>query len=304
MLRNRLIYAAVLVGSVVFYAFYDQWFSTYFLILVLILPFFSLLCSLPSLLGLELRLWAPEAVRLGEQAVLTIRGKAPLFLPRYRLKLWASHSVEGDERLAQQAETPLPVRHCGMLTISAEKPRKFDCLGLVSLPIRGLPALRTLIRPVPVIPEQIPGLTTIQSPNLIPKPVGTFSEIHELRTYRPGDSLRSIHWKASAKTDELVVREPMEAGSAALVLTADLSGLPDRIDNALGQLLWMSSYLLEHELTHEIQVLTGNGVLRRTISTPEERDDAIDAVLACPVANAGSLKDAPIRALWRYHIDC
>lgn len=302
MLRNRLIYVAALAGSVVFFAFYDQWFSTFFLILVLLLPLLSLVCSLPAVLGFRVRLWAPKAVKLGEPAGLTIQASAPMPLPRYRLGLWLSHSFAGDEKLPRKASVSLPTNHCGALTVTAEKPRRYDYLGLFSFPVKGLPTLETLVRPRPVMPKAVPSLRQLQSPNLVPRPAGAFSEVHELRAYRPGDSLRAIHWKVSAKTDELVVREPMEPAKTVLILTADLRGTARELDSVLGQLLWLSTYLLEHELTHEIQVLTGNGILRQGVSTPEERDDAMDALLRSPPAESGSMQDAAISALWRHHV--
>ena len=33
------------------------------------------------------------------------------------------------------------------------------------------------------------------------------SEVFKIRDYQPGDKLRSIHWKLTAKTDEMMVRE-------------------------------------------------------------------------------------------------
>ena len=48
MLRNRLIYLAALLGGVVFYGFFYVWFSWYLLVLLLCLPWFSLLLSLPA----------------------------------------------------------------------------------------------------------------------------------------------------------------------------------------------------------------------------------------------------------------
>ena len=33
------------------------------------------------------------------------------------------------------------------------------------------------------------------------------SEVYQLREYRPGDSLRQMHWKLSGKLDRLVIRE-------------------------------------------------------------------------------------------------
>ena len=53
---------------------------------------------------------------------------------------------------------------------------------------------------------------------------GGFSEFHENREYRPGDSVRDIHWKLSGKTDKLIVRQAMEPVQRRLVLAVETCG--------------------------------------------------------------------------------
>lgn len=47
-------------------------------------------------------------------------------------------------------------------------------------------------------------------------------EIYEIRQYREKDKLQSIHWKLSAKTDELMVKESSLPRACAIVLMLDL----------------------------------------------------------------------------------
>lgn len=47
-------------------------------------------------------------------------------------------------------------------------------------------------------------------------------EIYEIRQYREKDKLQSIHWKLSAKTDELMVKETSLPKACAIVLMLDL----------------------------------------------------------------------------------
>lgn len=56
---------------------------------------------------------------------------------------------------------------------------------------------------------------------------GVFDEeFHRLREFRPGDSRRAIHWRTTARRNELMVREYQERHSPELVLLIDL-WLPD-----------------------------------------------------------------------------
>ena len=294
---------AALLGGVTFFAFYDGWFSTFFLVLLLLLPIFSLLCSLPAALRFHLTLNAPTMVTVGEPAMLTIQGEAPLALPKFRLRLLLEHSITGyASMLPQRNRGPLSTKHCGQLVITASKIRCYDFLGLFWFSEKKPMILRTLVRPKPVPPVHTPSLQALQCPQLIPKPSGSFSEIHELRQYQPGDSLRSIHWKASAKTDQLIVREPMEPAQTLAVLTLDLSGTPGELDSVLGQMIWLSLYLLEREIQHEIWANTGVGLVRQKVSEQTDTYQALDRLLSSPAAEAGSMGSARIAARWRYHI--
>lgn len=60
------------------------------------------------------------------------------------------------------------------------------------------------------------------------------TEFHSLRTFRPGDSPRLIHWKTSARRNELMVREFEDSPSENLVLVVDPwpTGLPTSPDPA------------------------------------------------------------------------
>lgn len=53
---------------------------------------------------------------------------------------------------------------------------------------------------------------------------------YEARPYRPGDQLKYIHWKNSAKTGELLVRKQMPEELFETVIIMDLSPIPGDID--------------------------------------------------------------------------
>jgi uncharacterized protein (DUF58 family) len=49
-------------------------------------------------------------------------------------------------------------------------------------------------------------------------------EFHSLRSYLPGDELRSIHWRASARSDELKVRQHEAQGVRRCIVVLDRDG--------------------------------------------------------------------------------
>jgi uncharacterized protein (DUF58 family) len=57
--------------------------------------------------------------------------------------------------------------------------------------------------------------------------LGAGSEFYSLRDYAPGDGLRSINWKASARTDVLVVNEHESERSGDVTLVIDARGETD-----------------------------------------------------------------------------
>lgn len=118
----------------------------------------------------------------------------------------------------------LPARRyapCGPADLPCHRARVYDALGLVGLPLQLPTACSIAVEPEPLEPAELPNLSQFQYRSYHPKPGGGFSEIHDLREYRPGDSLHEIHWKLSAKTDKLIVREAEEPDRGLIVLSFD-----------------------------------------------------------------------------------
>ena len=91
-----------------------------------------------------------------------------------------------------------------------------------------------------------------------------------------------------------------ERGKA--ILTLDLNGSMEELDRKMGQLLWLSRYLLDMEVAHEIYALTGNGVSCCRVNDEPSMYRAVDSLLWEPVANSGSIQDRKIPASWACHI--
>ncbi len=50
------------------------------------------------------------------------------------------------------------------------------------------------------------------------------SEVFQIRSFQPGDKIQNIHWKLSAKEDELMVRENSQPMGCPVVILLDISG--------------------------------------------------------------------------------
>lgn len=299
MATRRSVYVLALVGALVFYWAYREWFSWFALLLILLLPWFSLLASLPAMLSCRARILCPDKLSQGSQALLRWEGQSTVPMPRLTGQLLVENRLTGQKYKLRSGQS-LPTEHCGVLSVRLHRPRCLDYLGLFRLPVTKRDETQVLVRPLPLAPERIPDLSRFQACTWQPKPGGGFSENHELRLYRPGDSLKQVHWKLSAKTGQLITREPLEPRQSQLMLTLELRGKAGELDEKLGMLLWMSMYLHDCVLPHRILCLTGKGLEAFSVSTPQETLQAVDTLLRSPTAGQGD--PCYPAATWRYHI--
>ena len=222
-------------------------------------------------------------------------------MPPFRGRLKLKECFSGKSRYYL---TPgdLPTDHCGSITVTAEGVRICDYLGLFSFPVRCREKKTILVRPKPVGIEIPADLQQAAIHGWKPKSGGGFAENHELRPYRPGDSLNQIHWKLSAKTGSLIIREAMEPQQGLILLTLNLWGSAPELDRKLGRLLWLGRKLLEQEILFEVRCLTGDGLMTYSVAASADLDRAIDDLLQHKCAPEGDLKQHEFAASWHFHI--
>lgn len=306
MWTRRITYFAALVGSLVFYGFYREWFSWLLLVAVVLLPLFSVAISLPAMLTAQAGLRCPETGRVGVpiRTALEVKCKYPAPPVSCRIRL---HNSLTDRRHVGLPGERIPTEHCGLMRIAYDRLFVYDYLGLFCRRLRKGDSCVVYIMPKPVptvLPSQIGGQSVL---GYRPKPGGGFSEDHDLRLYRPGDDLRSIHWKLVAKTGKLIYREPIEAIRNGYLLMATLSGKPAQIDKKLGQLLWLSQAFMQQQISHEIRCRTGEGEVRFRVtdsatleeglrrllrSTPVKEDSRQEQEVLCHQQAGGGMDEA------------
>lgn len=301
MAGRRVLYLLAWLGCVVFFYAYQLWFSWLLLIFVLTLPIFSLLCSLPAMLTAKLELEASAPVPLGTQKSLRVKCRCRFPVAAWRCRIRVERPLTGEEWVLNNGDF-LPTDHCGELRCTVVKGKIYDYLGLFSLPVQSPEPVRLTIRPVPVAMQAMPAMKRKAHMAWRPKRGGGFSENHELRLYRPGDSVRDIHWKLSAKTGKLVLRESMEPVRGRVLLRMDLRGTPEELDRMLGRLLWLGGNLLDMDIHFEVHSLSAEGFECRTVTSGGELLLALDSLLGQGQVKEGTVKDRPERASWQYYI--
>lgn len=262
-----------------------------------LLPWLSLAVSLGAMRSFRLSSAGPETLEMGQTASLLLMGSCchpmPPFRGRIRLRACLTgktHSYTGPRSLCTD--------HCGAVVITVEKARVCDYLGLFALPVKSVEPRILTIRPRPVPVETLPEPVAAgwQERN------GALSEYHELRSFRAGDTLGSVHWKLSARQGSLLVRAPMEPRENTGLVTLELRGDPETLDRVLGRLLWVGRWLLDREAAFALRALTGEGTLCFFVSDRDALLKALDRLLrSAPAAEDAVPEDGP-RAGWHYHI--
>lgn len=301
MSMRRLGYLTALCAAVMFLFTYQEWLSWLILLILLLFPWFSLVLSLPGMLAFRVEPRAPASVMQGTATQVRLIGWCRLPVPPFRGKLRITRLTTG-EIWKQTTDVPLPTEHCGGLLVEPVGTWVYDYLGILGIPARKRECIAVTVRPVALPIRQLPELDRILARSWRPKFGGGYAENHELRLYRPGDSLNQVHWKLSAKTGKLILREPMQPERGLVLLTMNLHGDAEALDRKFGRLLWLGSRLLEKEVTFQLRCLTGDGVQTWEIDRPQTLGAAVEQLLRSSPAAQGDLRDQDFRVSWQYHI--
>jgi len=306
MISRRILYALALAGALLFQITNENYLARFLLCLCVALPLLSLALSLPGMLGCRLGLSAaPAAPERGGDGRWLVSVESPngLPLPRLTLRLTGENLLIGQKqshRLAlsgvarrRPVELNASTAHCGLLELRAERVRVCDYLGLFSLPVAPPPSARMLCCPVPADVE-LPAIPEGQGARPSPLSVARAGpgEDYDLRDYRPGDPMRSVHWKLSSKWDELIVRERSEALAALPLLTLDRFGPPEALDRLLDRLLGTSRALLAVQKAHGVLWLDRDGQPQwRAISDEKQLNGCLLDLLGTPAPEKGPALD-------------
>lgn len=301
MFTKRMWYLSALLLCGAVYIAYGEWLAWLLLAAVLALPWLSLALSLPAILNFRVSPTGADVVTQGEDASLWLLGSCSVPMPPFRGRIRLTECLTG-EQWEYDPDKGLPTGHCGGIRASIVRDRVCDYLGLFSFRVRKKEEKVILIRPRPLEDAKVPDLREYAAARWRVKPGGGYAENHELRPYRPGDSMNGVHWKLSAKTGSLMVREPVEPDRDPLLLTMDLQGTKEELDRKFGRLLWLGKLLLSREIPFEIRVLAGRGILSLPVTTEAELQKSIDGLLLESPAASGTIRDQSNPASRQYYI--
>ena len=258
MIKNIFIYLGLLAIAFGFNVFFYAWFSWYLLVLTLCVPILSLVLSLPFMIfaavkGLSVfmqnELVADEKLCIG----ITPKKSKGFFCPLMKIKFKTSN------RFAQQKKklnvtysgfltkpvylnTDVVTRNCGYLEVKAKYFKIYDLLGIFFIPVKLNCSAQVLVKPKLTEPAVLPDTEQNKIIGYKPKTSG-FAEEYELRDYQQGDSLKNVHWKISARQDDLIVKEPSTPVYRPLVITPIITSTPKENNITLGKLAYSAKLL-------------------------------------------------------------
>ena len=308
MLVNRLSYIAVLLAAACFYVLYPFWIAWYLLALVVFLVFFDLLFSIPGMVTTRLSIAAPRVLERGEEAKLSIYSLQGKRYPSGYVKgklletndeITYKHRIRCSSDTTGRYDIAIDTSHCGASVFELGRIFNTSLLGLFSMSHK-----LNCYAAVVVLPDSMKPPNIIPLPRgvvLRPKPGGGFSEDSELRAYRSGDLVKTIHWKLSAKLDSLIVREALEPPPhSRLVLVSRWADSKER-DIVLGRFRWISEYLLKWGLPFCVRF--GDSGAFAEIA---DRGDFISYLYQIMIGKAHEVKppvQLPARFTWVFRVD-
>jgi len=203
----------------------------------------------------------------------------------------------------EKREVTIDSTKSGLTVFEIKRFKVISLLGLFSYPVNVKLRSSVLVLPQPIKPANTVALQ--HGILLRPKPGGGYSEEHDMRPYRIGDPVRSIHWKVSAKYDSLIIREPLIPPPHSRLVHISKWEDSDQRDLILGRLRWISDYMLKWQMPFYIKYSD-----ETAIAEVKEESDLIE-YLRCVLdktADKSTGKEVtaaslPSRFSWVFRID-
>ena len=277
---RRIAYLFILLVCFFSYLIFQVWFSWILLLAAAVLPILSLLLSLPAMLTATVVFQAPAQGRVNVPARTALQVNCRFPVPPMKCRIRLHNLLTGHRYIGKPGEY-LPVQHAGVLKITVTHLWICDYLGLFRRDLRPNRVYTMAVMPKPVA-DSLDGVGREGFGNGWKPKQGGYAENHELRLYRPGDDLRLLHFKMSAKTGKLIYREPVVQQQFRVCLALTLSGKPAQLDDKLGRLLYLSDRLLGEHIPHEILCRSGLGDQRYRIINRDSQTAALTQIMSCP----------------------
>ncbi|MDD3360665.1 MAG: DUF58 domain-containing protein [Hespellia sp.] len=236
MIKRLCGYLFVVILTCYWFFVYDQSSASWLLALEIIYPVFSFLSIRNLRKNMEVSLVQIPA--MGEKKTpirigVKVKNQSIFQNARYRIRISVKNSFSG-QSMCKWIDTisryEFVSDECGNMEISVQKLCLYDFLGIFMTTIPQHQIEKVAIWPeFSLIPMEISRRTreflTDADDFSAEKGGEDPSEIYQIREYQEQDSIHKIHWKLSAKEDELMIKENGYPLGCVVLLWIDLSDI-------------------------------------------------------------------------------
>ncbi|MCR4946262.1 MAG: DUF58 domain-containing protein [Lachnospiraceae bacterium] len=165
-------------------------------------------------------------------------------------------SAMGTEHFDMDMES----EYCGRLRVSIESFTYRDLCGFISVTVQVNSDSTAFVMPLYTVTDRDDmdtfrtGVT--ESVNSVGKG-NDFSEVTDMREYIPGDRLKDIHWKLSAKKQKLMVKEYTAVSQSEAVIFCDLGANALANNDIMGYAYGLSLAFIRELVPVRILIKTG-----------------------------------------------
>lgn len=129
-------------------------------------------------------------------------------------------------KYTEHMDLPFLVQYCGLIKVEMTALEYRDPMGLIRIRIPLQAFAESVILPnfQSEMEERRDGYQAgiSEAEETLSKGYD-FAEVTDMREYRPGDRIKDIHWKLSAKKQDLMVKERTSVAQSQVILLLDLS---------------------------------------------------------------------------------
>lgn len=293
MVRNRVLYALLFIAAVVFSMAYQSRVSAVLLVAVSLYPVIAFVLSVISLFTLNIGFGVGRAVHeKNEQFELPVYIKnnflfpfAPAelhcMLPDADTGLFLKKQVFVSVYPLKKMRIFVPCKHRyrGSYPVQILKLSVYDPFKLIRVS-RKLDVRMQLV----ILPRKIPldslGLVFGGDKGTVPEPVlnGDKEDFSHVREYAEGDMLQMIHWKLTAKQNELMIKQYDTNGDRRSVILCNFSG----------ESATPSAIMRRSDAVIETAVAVALSASRARIKTIADVGTAVNGV--CEISDTGSFE--------------
>ncbi len=241
----------------------------------------------------------PDRVHAGDASRidLTVRNTGRRRTPVLRLHDGVTGTPGADLLLAPleragrvRASYRLPTRRRGLLTVGPLEVELGDPFGLTEVAVVAAPASTLVVYPAV---EAVAAASRSDGADphgwRTPGLQSGGDEFHSLRPYVRGDDLRAVHWRTTARRDELTVRqhERHEQGRTTVLLD---TRAPVHTDESFERAVSAAASLLLAAATRgdELRLLTTDGADSGYDAGPAALDAALEHLASVTTTSAGT----------------